>query len=98
MTYQQLTKSLADPEFDNFDTTTEQCLWQARVHGWQMAHIIVETLPEPAASWIHAMLHRAEGDRGNAMYWYSRANKEIPAQSLSYEQEWQQVAQALLGR
>lgn len=96
MTFQELKIATQDKTFSQFDSDTELCLWQAIVEGWEKAHVIVESLPEPAASWIHAMLHRAEGDHGNAMYWYSRANKSMPASSLSYEKEWEQIATALL--
>lgn len=96
MTFNELQVAVTDKTFSNFSSDTELCLWQAKAEGWEKAHIIVETLPEPAASWIHAMLHREEGDTGNAMYWYSRAGKAMPADTLSYDQEWEQIAKALL--
>jgi len=97
MNYAELCKATENPEHSNFSSDTEKCLWQAYVEGWEKAHIIVETLPEPASSWLHAMLHREEGDTGNAMYWYSRANKSMPANSISYQEEWHQIAKTLLG-
>lgn len=96
MTFEELKLATKSPEFTAFDNDTELCLWQALVISWEKAHIIVETLPEPAASWIHAMLHREEGDMVNAMYWYSCAGKNMPPSSLSYEQEWEQIAKALV--
>ncbi len=82
------------PKFDN---ETEHCLWLAGTGKWQQAHDIVESLPEPAASWIHALLHREEGDLGNASYWYHRASKPMPASGVSMNEELKQVAQSLLG-
>jgi hypothetical protein len=96
MKFEQLEKAIEDANFDQFDTDTERCLWQARVKGWQVAHVIVESLPEPGASWIHAMLHREEGDQWNAKYWYSRACKSMPAASVSYAEEWRAIAKAIL--
>ena len=95
MTFAQLEEAIQNPQFNDFDSDTERCLWLARVEGWEAAHDIVETLPEPAASWIHAMLHREEGDQWNAEYWYNRANQPV-AQNQTYAQEWASIAKALL--
>jgi len=40
---------------------------------WRRAHEIVQELNDPLACWIHAILHKMEGDAGNSRYWYSRA-------------------------
>ena len=96
MTYEELCKATENPNFTQFDSETERCLWLTQVKGWEVAHEIVESLPEPAASWIHAMLHRAEGDTGNAMYWYSCAGKNMPTNNLSISEEWHAIAKALL--
>ncbi|MDB9741984.1 hypothetical protein OAB00_03960 [Akkermansiaceae bacterium] len=96
MTFAELKAATQDKDFSQFSSDTELCLWQAKVEGWEKAHIIVESLPEPAASWIHAMIHREEGDAGNASYWYYRAGKTMPADSLSYDEEWEQIAKSLL--
>ena len=42
---------------------------------WDQAHRIVQSIEDKTAYWIHAVLHKIEGDRGNSMYWYSRAGK-----------------------
>jgi len=44
---------------------------------------------------VHAYLHRKEGDRGNAGYWYRRAGKPMPAK-ISLEEEWKAIARTLL--
>ena len=56
---------------------------------WDEAHQIVQSMAEPDAYWIHAYLHRKEGDRSNAAYWYSRAGRTIPQISLS--EEWESM-------
>lgn len=40
---------------------------------WQQAHAIVQELDDPLASWIHAILHKIEGDAWNSRYWYQRS-------------------------
>ncbi|MBL8528793.1 MAG: hypothetical protein JNL68_13985 [Burkholderiales bacterium] len=40
---------------------------------WTRAHEIVQELDDPLACWVHAILHKMEGDAGNSRYWYSRA-------------------------
>jgi len=63
--------------------------------GWNQAHKIVQDEPTADAAWVHAYLHRVEGDLGNAGYWYRRAAKPVAAGSL--ETEWEGIAAALLG-
>lgn len=48
----------------------------ALVKKWDAAHNIVQQYDsDRTASWIHAVLHKIEGDRGNSLYWYRRAGK-----------------------
>ena len=62
---------------------------------WEPAHGIAQTMEEDAdGAWVHAWLHRIEGDLGNAGYWYRRAGRVMPAGTL--EAEWQGIAKALL--
>jgi hypothetical protein len=56
---------------------------------WDTAHRIVQQFYTPEACWIHAYLHRKEGDLGNAGYWYSRANKSRSNKSL--DDEWKEI-------
>jgi len=62
---------------------------------WQSAHNIAQKDPSPEGSWVHAYLHRKEGDQGNASYWYHFAGRQMP--DMSFEEEWEYIAQALLG-
>lgn len=72
-----------------------QALWLAKAGQWDAAHDRCQDLPDPAGSWIHAYLHREEGDLGNAAYWYARAGKPTPARGTPLEQEWREIAAAL---
>lgn len=60
---------------------------------WEQAHCIVQEINTPEAAWIHAYLHRVEGDPANAAYWYRRAGR--PVCSTSLEEEWQEIHDAL---
>ena len=50
-------------------------LWHLAKGDWDRAHKIVQDDEGAAAAWVHAHLHRVEGDEGNAGYWYARAGK-----------------------
>lgn len=71
-----------------------QALWYAKKGNWEKAHDLVQDIPGSHASWIHAYLHREEGDQWNADYWYNRAGK--PSSRLSLEEEWNSIVQHLL--
>ena len=73
----------------------QQALWLANAGRWDASHDLCQDIPDPAGAWIHAYLHREEGDLGNASYWYHRADKEVPARSVSLAEEWGQIAAAL---
>ncbi len=70
-------------------------LWWAARSGWDQAHKLVQDEATADAAWVHAHLHRVEGDLGNAGYWYRRAGKPVATGSL--ESEWERIASALLG-
>lgn len=61
---------------------------------WESAHRIAQNFPGKDGSWIHAYLHRVEGDTGNAAYWYRSAGRK--ASELSLSEEWEYIAMALL--
>ncbi len=79
-----------------FTNETERCLYLVGLGKWDEAHDFVEKLPEPGASWIHAMLHREEGDKENARYWYLRADKRIPKETVSMMDEWTEIVKEML--
>ncbi|MCS6778709.1 MAG: hypothetical protein NZ555_03270 [Geminicoccaceae bacterium] len=70
-------------------------LWWGLRGAWDQAHRIVQAHEDdPAACWVHAWLHRIEGDLGNAAYWYRRAGRSMPRGST--EEEGRAIARALL--
>lgn len=70
-------------------------LWHAARGDWEAAHKLVQADEgEPSHDWVHAYLHRVEGDLSNAGYWYRRAGK--PAAKSALETEWAEIASALL--
>jgi hypothetical protein len=62
-------------------------LWYDAKGDWKRAHDFVDQLPGSDAAWVHAYLHRKEGDTWNADYWYERAKKTRPACSFEEEGE-----------
>ena len=70
-------------------------LWWAAKGGWDQAHKLVQDEATADAAWVHAYLHRVEGDLGNAGYWYRQAGKPVASGSL--ETEWERMVSALLG-
>ncbi|HUS00916.1 MAG TPA: hypothetical protein VMY77_04275 [Chitinophagaceae bacterium] len=71
-----------------------KALWFDKQGDWNKAHILIQDVDDKNAAWIHAYLHRREGDMGNADYWYRRAGKPRPPVSL--EEEWEEIVVALL--
>ncbi len=69
-------------------------LWWARKGEWDKAHRLVMDEGGREAAWVHAYLHRVEGDLDNARYWYRQARR--PAASGALEEEWKAIAAALL--
>jgi hypothetical protein len=70
-------------------------LWWDAKGDWARGHDSAGQDEGPAGAWVHAYLHRKEGDASNAGYWYSRAGKKAATGSL--EQEWNDIARSLLG-
>ncbi|QMU30961.1 hypothetical protein [Adhaeribacter radiodurans] len=71
-----------------------QALWYDGKGDWHQSHEIAQEKNTPAYCWIHAYLHRKEGDQWNANYWYQRAGRKMP--SVSLEQEWESITIELL--
>ncbi len=51
----------------------ESAIRCALAGDWDGAHRIVQDLADPSACWIHAILHKIEGDAWNSRYWYARS-------------------------
>jgi len=71
-----------------------KALWYDKKENWHMAHTIAQDINNADGSWIHAYLHRKEGDKTNAGYWYRLAGKPMPAYDL--EREWEEMIQLFL--
>ncbi len=71
-----------------------KALWYDARGDWENSHNIIQHISDNNASWIHAYLHRKEGDIWNANYWYTRAGRTMP--SISTEEEWEIITSALL--
>jgi hypothetical protein len=71
-----------------------QALWHDGKGDWKTAHDLIDHLDDRDAAHVHAYLHRKEGDLWNAAYWYKRAGKSVPDQSL--EEEWEDLVQLYL--
>jgi hypothetical protein len=71
-----------------------RALWHEAQGDWKRAHEIVQDENDRDSAWVHAYLHRKEGDLPNAGYWYRRAGKPVAKETL--EQEWEAIVSALL--
>jgi hypothetical protein len=69
-------------------------LWREAKGDWDAAHRLAQGQDDADGAWVHAYLHRVEGDLPNAGYWYRRAGK--PPSSAPLKREWDEIAGALL--
>ena len=69
-------------------------LWWAKKGDWERAHKLVMDEEGPEAAWVHAYLHRVEGDLPNARYWYGQARRKTATGPL--EAEWAAIVATLL--
>jgi hypothetical protein len=72
-----------------------RALWHDATGDWDAAHRLAQDVESADGAWVHAYLHRREGDTGNAQYWYRRAGR--PAATGTLEEEWEAIARALVG-
>ena len=87
---QSLNASAPSPELSIY----LQSLWYDGKGDWNKAHIIIQDVVDKTAAWIHAYLHRKEGDVSNADYWYSKAGRKKP--TISLKDEWKEIVNILL--
>jgi hypothetical protein len=71
-----------------------RALWLDAKGDWDRAHEACQEDEGSGGAWVHAYLHRKEGDEGNASYWYSRAGRKKP--SVSLDEEWRAIVDAML--
>ena len=87
-------------EFDAADARELQgallALWWDAKGDWEKAHEIAQDVVGADGAWVHAYLHRKEGDLGNAAYWYRRAGRGVASGDLRVE--WEGIVGEMLGR
>jgi len=71
-----------------------EALWHLKKGDWDKAHEFAQKDEGVNGSWVHALLHRIEGDEGNADYWYGKAGKKKSVHPT--DEEWAEIAKALL--
>ncbi len=99
MSFAELRESIGrDPAPPAGCSRSLQALWHDARGDWDAAHRAAQDDTGPMGAWVHAYLHRKEGDRANAGYWYRRAGKPEPAADVTLEAEWEQIARALTAR
>jgi hypothetical protein len=94
MTLSEFTTSLESAKEPLLLSLELQSLWHDAKGDWEKAHTLVQDSNTKDAAWVHAYLHRKEGDSSNALYWYRRAGKSEFNGPL--EQEWEEMVTALL--
>jgi hypothetical protein len=94
MTFDQFERSLAGDTPPVPLSPALKALWFDGRGDWDRAHAVAQEIDDDTGAWVHAYLHRKEGDAGNAAYWYSRANRAVSRQSLS--EEWASIVSSLL--
>jgi hypothetical protein len=80
---------------DAFEGALLALWWEAKGE-WARAHEIAQDVAGADGAWVHAYLHRREGDLSNAGYWYRRAGRRVATEDLRVE--WEAMVQELLGR
>ncbi len=71
-----------------------QAMWREAKGDWRGAHRLAQAQGDEIGAWVHAYLHRVEGDEANAGGWYRRAGK--PHSSAPLNEEWEEIVAALL--
>ena len=94
MTLSEFRRSLAAGKPPTALAPALVALWWAGKHDWDKAHVIVMDEGGKDCAWVHAYLHRVEGDLGNARYWYGQARREVATMALAAE--WAAIARELL--
>ena len=96
ITFDEFHTSLSGAQPPDGLTDALRSLWWDAKGDWNQAHESAQQDEGRDGSWVHAYLHRKEGDQGNAAYWYGRADK--PASREPLDREWVSIATALLAR
>lgn len=90
----ELKQSLSNDRPNDDLTIPLKALWWDAKGDWEKAHDLAQDQDDKAGAWVHAHLHRKEGDLANADYWYEKAARTRPVASLG--EEWMAIVRALL--
>ena len=96
MTLDEFRLSLGEANPPPGSATALEALWWQGKGDWQRAHELAQAAGDAEGAWVHAHLHRVEGDLGNAGYWYRGAGQPVATGAL--DTEWAAISQALLDR
>ena len=96
MKYDTFCASLKQDEPDPILPPLLQALWWDAKGDWGRAHEIAQAIESSDGAWVHAYLHRKDGDAENARYWYGSAGRQ--PSDLAMEAEWVEVVESLLAR
>jgi hypothetical protein len=94
MTLEQFKLSLTQDQPPTGINGCLTALWWDGKNDWERAHNVAQELETKDGSWVHAYLHRKEGDPGNARSWYNRAGRPMPDYPL--ENEWEEIVSFFL--
>jgi hypothetical protein len=89
MNYTEFIKTLSNAQPPSGISALLKALWYDAKNDWESSHNIAQDIHDENGSWIHAYLHRREGDLFNARYWYNRARKPEP--NVSLKEEWDEL-------
>lgn len=90
MDLQTFTKTITSSSPPSGVSVYLESLWYDAKGDWNKAHKLIDHLEDKDAAWLHAYLHRKEGDLSNADYWYRKAGKARP--DISLQDEWRNLA------
>ncbi|NNE77346.1 MAG: hypothetical protein HKN31_09770 [Pricia sp.] len=92
--YHEFMKTLDRSRPDSDWPEDLKAMWYAAKGNWEASHDIAQEMHTVTGSWIHAFLHRQEGDNFNAGYWYRQANRAFP--SISFDEEHQEITENII--
>ncbi len=106
MTFTWIKTNISTMDYKSFNYTLDmgqppsdfiepvKAMWWERKGYWEKAHEIVQVRSDKDSAWVHAYLHRKEGDESNAAHWYEKAGRKPPV--VDHEEEFRQIVETLL--
>ncbi len=94
MTIDEFRESLDQPSPPAAIVPALQVMWYEAKGNWDQAHRVAQGEEDRRGAWVHAYLHRVEGDQTNAAYWYHRAGR--PVAEVPLDEEWRTIVLSLL--